>query len=215
MVQISDIVGILKKECRKFSNPVVTEVSKEKSPFKVLISCLLSLRTKDAVTAVASRRLFEVADTPEKLSRLNVKKIERLIYPVGFYHTKAKRIKDISKVLVEKYGSKVPDSIDELLKLHGVGRKTANLVVGLGYGIPSICVDSHVHQISNRLGLVKTKNPHETEFALRKLLPKKNWIEINDYLVSYGQNICVPVSPWCSKCKLSKYCKKAGVKRSR
>ncbi len=213
--KIDDIVTILKRENKKYIVPIVTIVSMTKSPFMVLISCLLSLRTKDKVTAEASNRLFKLADNPEKMLGLSIKNIEKTIYPVGFYKTKAKRIKEICRALLDDYGSVVPDEIDELLKLNGVGRKTANLVVTLGYGKLGICVDTHVHRISNRLGLVKTKTPEQTEFALRKKLPKKHWLIYNDLLVTYGQNLCVPISPWCSKCKIFKYCKRVGVKKSR
>lgn len=209
------VIRILKREFRKYRVPIVTEVSWRKDPFHVLTSCILSLRTKDETTAQAFRRLRKIAKTPKQLMNLSVKEIEKAIYPVGFYKTKARRLKEIGKVLVEKYKGKVPDEIDELLKLKGVGRKTANLVVSLGYNKPGICVDTHVHRISNRLGYVKTKNPHETEFALRKKLPKRYWIIYNDLLVTWGQNVCVPISPFCSRCAIRKYCKRAGVKRSR
>ena len=213
--KIDDIVTILKRENKKYIVPIVTIVSMTKSPFMVLISCLLSLRTKDKVTAEASNRLFKLANNPEKILGLSIKNIEKAIYPVGFYKTKAKRIKEICRVLLDDYEGVVPNEIDELLKLNGVGRKTANLTVTLGYGKLGICVDTHVHRISNRLGLVKTKTPEQTEFALRKKLPKKHWLIYNDLLVTYGQNLCVPVSPWCSKCKIFKYCKRVGVKKSR
>ncbi|MCP4266889.1 MAG: endonuclease III [Candidatus Brocadiaceae bacterium] len=186
-----------------------------KSPFMVLISCILSLRTKDKVTGEASERLFKLANNPAKMLEISTKNIEKAIYPVGFYKTKAIRIKGICKSLLDDYRSVVPDEIDELLKLKGVGRKTANLVVTLGYGKLGICVDTHVHRISNRLGLVQTKTPEQTEFALRKKLPQKHWLIYNDLLVTYGQNLCVPISPWCSKCKIFKYCKRVGVKTSR
>ncbi len=215
LYKIDDIVTILKRENKKYIVPIVTIVSMTKSPFMVLISCLLSLRTKDKVTAEASNKLFKLANNPEKILGLSIKNIEKAIYPVGFYKTKAKRIKEICKALLDDYGGVVPDEIDELLKLNGVGRKTANLTVTLGYGKLGICVDTHVHRISNRLGLVKTKTPEQTEFALRKKLPKKHWLIYNDLLVTYGQNLCVPVSPWCSKCKIFKYCKRVGVKKSR
>ena len=213
--KIDDIVTILKRENKKYIVPIVTIVSMTKSPFMVLISCLLSLRTKDKVTAEASNRLFKLANNPEKMLGLSIKSIEKAIYPVGFYKTKAKRIKEICRVLLDDYEGVVPNEIDELLKLNGVGRKTANLTVTLGYGKLGICVDTHVHRISNRLGLVKTKTPEQTEFALRKKLPQKHWLIYNDLLVTYGQNLCVPISPWCSKCKIFKYCKRVGVKKSR
>ncbi len=215
MDKIDDIVTILKRENKKYIVPIVTIVSMTKSPFMVLISCILSLRTKDKVTAEASNRLFKLADNPQKMLGLSIKNIEKAIYPVGFYKTKAKRIKEICRVLLDDYEGVVPNEIDELLKLNGVGRKTANLTVTLGYGKLGICVDTHVHRISNRLGLVKTKTPEQTEFALRKKLPQKHWLIYNDLLVTYGQNLCVPISPWCSKCKIFKYCKRVGVKKSR
>lgn len=215
MDQIDKIITILKRENKKYIEPIVTTVSKSKSPFKVLISCLLSLRTKDKVTAEASNRLFKLASNPQQMLTMSTRDIEKTIYPVGFYKTKSKRIKEICKTLLNNYGGTVPDEIDELLKLKGVGRKTANLVVTLGYGKLGICVDTHVHRISNRLGLIKTKTPEQTEFSLRKKLPKKYWIIYNDLLVAHGQNICTPISPWCSKCKIFKYCKRIGVKKFR
>lgn len=213
--RIDKIIEILSKETAQYTQPIVTQFSYENNPFKVLISCLLSLRTKDTTTGPASERLFQLADTPEKMVKLDVKTIKKTIYPVGFYKTKAQRIKEICKVLIQQYNSKVPNEIDELLKFKGVGRKTANLVVTLGYGKLGICVDTHVHRISNRLGLVKTKNPYETEFALRKLLPKKYWIVYNDLLVTWGQNVCVPISPFCSRCAVYEYCERVGVERQR
>jgi len=213
--KIDDIVSILKRENKKYIVPIVTIVSMTKGPFAVLISCLLSLRTKDKVTGEASNRLFKLADNPEMMLGLSTKSIEKAIYPVGFYKTKSKRIKEICKTLLDDYEGVVPDEIDELLKLKGVGRKTANLTVTLGYGKLGICVDTHVHRISNRLGLVTTKTPEQTEFALRKTLPQKYWLIYNDLLVTYGQNLCVPISPWCSKCKISKYCKRVDVKKIR
>jgi endonuclease-3 len=214
-VDIDEIIRILKKETRKFNITTLNEVSFSNDPFQVLISCLLSLRTKDAVTAVASKRLFAAARTPEKLAKLPVNKIRKLIYPVGFYITKAQRIRDISKVLVEQYKSKVPDTIDELLKLHGVGRKTANIVVTIAYKKHGVAVDTHVHRISNRIGYVKTKTPEQTEFALRAKLPRKYWLAYNDLLVTWGQNVCAPVSPKCSMCAIREYCNRIGVGISR
>lgn len=214
-VKIDKIIPILKKEIKQFDTPIVSEVALREDPFVVLISCLLSLRTKDQTTAVASKRLFAVANTPKKLAALPVKQIEKLIYPVGFYKTKAVRIRDISRELVEKYKSNVPDTIDELLKFHGVGRKTANIVVTIGFGKPGIAVDTHVHRISNRLGYVRTKTPEQTEFALRAKLPRKYWIVYNDLLVTWGQNVCKPISPLCSQCSIRKYCNRVGVGISR
>ena len=208
---------MLKEECNKFNNPIVTEIADlNKDPFKVLVSCLLSLRTKDAVTAIASKKLFAKADTPEKILKLNIKEIEKLIYPVGFYKTKAKRLKEICKVLIENYNSRVPDSEEELLNLKGVGRKTMGIVMCYGFNKNShIPVDSHVHQMSNRIGWVKTRTPEQTEQELIEIIPRKHWHDLNDLLVKFGQNICVPVSPYCSKCVISKYCPKINIKKSR
>ena len=215
-IEIHQAIHILRREVPKWRKPIVTEVAETShSPFHVLISCILSLRTQDTTTAQASRRLFDLADTQEKMLKLSAKKIEKAIFPVGFYRTKAKAIRQICRSLIEKYGGKVPDEIDELLKLQGVGRKTANLVVTLGYRKPGICVDTHVHRISNRWGYIRTKNPKETEYALRKKLPKRYWIEYNDLLVTFGQNLCKPISPLCSQCPLDKYCDKVGVTISR
>lgn len=215
-MKIDTIIKILRKETKQYRVPVVTEMAQRwGEPFYVLISCILSLRTKDAVTRAASERIFSIADNPQDMLRLSVEKIEKTIYPVGFYRTKAKNILRICRILVERFKSKVPSSIDELLTLPGVGRKTANLVVTQGFGKLGICVDTHVHRISNRLGYVKTKTPEQTEFALRKMLPKRYWIEYNDLLVTWGQNVCVPVSPFCSKCAISRLCSQAGITRSR
>ena len=214
-VAIDKIVPILKKQIKQFDMPIVSEFALRETPFVVLISCLLSLRTKDQTTAAASKRLFAVADTPRKLAALPVKQIEKLIYPVGFYKTKAVRIKDISRQLVDEYNSKVPNTIEELLKFYGVGRKTANIVVTIGFGKPGVAVDTHVHRISNRLGYVRTKTPEQTEYALRAKLPQKYWIVYNDLLVTWGQNVCKPISPLCSTCAIRKYCNRVGVGVSR
>ena len=215
MFDIDIVLKSIRHENKRFIEPIVTTISRKRTPFHVLISCLLSLRTKDQTTSEASRRLFAVADNPEEMMNIPIPKLEKLIYPVGFYRTKARKIKEICKILIAEYNSMVPDEIDELLKLNGVGRKTANLVVTLGYKKLGICVDTHVHRITNRWGYVKTKNPHETEFILREKLPKKYWLTINDLLVTYGQNICVPISPKCSICQVGMYCKKVGVTRHR
>lgn len=213
---IPSAIKILKDQNKPFVVPAVTQVStKSRSPFMVLISCILSLRTKDNTTMQASERLFDLAKTPEAMMGLPIKTIEKAIYPVGFYRNKAKVIKNICKRLVEEYHSKAPDTIGELLKFKGVGRKTANLVVTIGYGKHGICVDTHVHRITNRWGYVQTKTPEETEFALRKKLPQRYWLIINDLLVTFGQNICKPISPLCSKCRLYKYCGRVGVAKSR
>ncbi len=177
-----------------------------KDPYLVLIACILSLRTNDKTTYPATRRMLKLGKTPEEFSKLDPKTLEKAIYPVGFYSNKAKQIVELSKELVEKYNSKVPDSIEELVKFNGVGRKTANLVLSEGFHKPAICVDVHVHRISNRLGYVKTKTPEETEFALREKLPEKYWIEINSLLVTHGQNICKPQKPKCTECPINKFC---------
>ncbi|RMG04039.1 MAG: endonuclease III [Nitrospirae bacterium] len=190
-------------------------VSVDRSPFKVLVSCILSLRTQDKTTSEASERLFAIADTPEKLASLSAKEIEKAIYPVGFYRVKAKNLKKISREIITRFGGEVPATIDELLTLNGVGRKTANLVVTLGWNLPGICVDTHVHRITNRWGYVKTKTPEKTEFALREKLPRRYWKEINGLLVAFGQGICKPISPLCSRCEISRFCQRVGVKRSR
>lgn len=175
-------------------------------PFKVLICCILSLRTNDLTTYPCSLRMLELGTKPEDFLNVDVETLAKAIYPVGFYKNKAQQILDISKELVEKYDSKVPASIDELVKFKGVGRKTANLVMAKGFGIPAICVDVHVHRISNRLGWVKTKTPEETEMALRQLLPEKYWLDINTILVTFGQNLCKPQRPMCEICPVKEYC---------
>ncbi len=213
---IDRVMEILRESLKEFTTPIVTLYSEQKrTPYQILITTLLSLRTKDEVTAEASRRLFQRAKTPEEMLQLSEETIAKLIYPVGFYRNKAKNIREISKILLEKYGGKVPDTIEELLKLPGVGRKTANLVVTLGYNKPGICVDTHVHRITNRWGYVKTRTPEETEMALRKKLPEKYWIDINNLLVTFGQNICKPISPFCSRCPVYDYCDRVGVKKHR
>jgi endonuclease-3 len=210
--EIHAAVRILRREVPKWQTPVVTLIAEASdSPFKVLISCILSLRTQDSTTAQASQRLFALADSPETMVQLSAKTIEQAIFPVGFYRTKAKTILEICGNLNEKYRGRVPDEIGELMKFKGVGRKTANLVVTLGYNKPGICVDTHVHRISNRWGYVKTATPEKTETTLRQKLPKQYWIEYNDLLVSFGQHLCRPISPLCSQCPVAKYCSQIGV----
>jgi endonuclease-3 len=209
---IHKIVEILREKVRGLEVPIVTEIANERrDPFDVLISTILSLRTKDAVTRAASRKLLAKADSPEAILRLKPEEIEELIYPVGFYKTKARTLRQVAESLIEKYGGQVPDDLEELLTLKGVGRKTANLVVTLGFGKPGICVDTHVHRMSNRLGYVQTKTPEDTEMRLREILPHEYWLEYNDLLVTWGQNICKPISPLCSKCAIYDYCKRVGV----
>ena len=196
--------------------PAVSLVAVElQDPYYVLISTVISLRTKDDVTIKASRRLFDVASTPEDMIELSVEEIEKLIYPAGFYKRKAIQIKEISKILVEKYDGKVPSNAEELMALPGVGLKTTNLTLNLGFGIVAICVDCHVHQITNRLGWIKTKTPEESEKALMQIMPKRFWIPLNELLVSYGQEVCTSVSPKCSMCPQNANCPKIGVTHSR
>jgi endonuclease-3 len=210
--QIHQAVRILRREVPKWNTPVVTLMAETyESPFRVLISCILSLRTQDATTAKASHRLFAVADSPQAMVKLPAQKIEKLIYPVGFYKTKARQILEMCRIIINRHAGKVPDEIDDLLTFKGVGRKTANLVVTLGYNKPGICVDTHVHRISNRWGYIKTATPEKTEIALRAKLPKKYWIEYNNLLVNFGQHLCRPISPLCSACPVKKYCRQNGV----
>ncbi len=214
--KIGWVLRRLKKQVSNLSVPYLEHmVRKDRSPFRVLVSCILSLRTQDKTTSEASERLFSLAETPEDLALLPVKEIEKAIYPVGFYRVKARNLRKIAREIVTNYNGTVPDSIEELLKLDGVGRKTANLVVTLGWNRPGICVDTHVHRITNRWGYVKTKTPEETEFALREKLPRRYWKEINGLLVAFGQGICKPVSPLCSRCCIYEYCQRIGVKKSR
>ena len=184
-------------------------------PFRVLIACLLSLRTQDTTTGPAAARLFALADTPRTMLELSARRIERAIYPVGFYRTKARVILGLCRDLLARFDGRVPDDIDALLTLKGVGRKTANLVVTMGFDKPGICVDTHVHRISNRLGYVRTRTPDETETALRAKLPPRYWIGYNDLLVTFGQNVCAPVSPKCSACPVASLCRRVGVRTSR
>ncbi|MBI2193114.1 MAG: endonuclease III [Planctomycetes bacterium] len=212
---IDHFLRVVRREVRRFRVPAVGRVARRRDPFQVLISCLISLRTKDEVTAQASQRLFAVAKTPEALARQGIPAIEKLIYPAGFYKTKARTIRGVCRVLLERYAGRVPADLDALLEFKGVGRKTANLVITLGFGMPGICVDTHVHRISNRWGYVSTKTPEETEMALRGKLPRRHWITYNDLLVTFGQNVCVPVSPKCSQCPLNAGCPKVGVGKRR
>ncbi|MFW6138226.1 MAG: endonuclease III domain-containing protein [Spirochaetota bacterium] len=212
---IHALIEVLKEELRRWEPAAVARISRRGDPFKVLVSTIISSRTKDQVTIGAYTRLFALAQTPGDLARLDLHTISRAIYPAGFYHTKARNLKKASQIIFEKYGGKVPDSMEELLKLPGVGRKTANLVLNLGFGKAGICVDTHVHRVSNRLGYIKTSSPEQTERALREKLPPEYWIEYNGLLVSFGKNVCTPVSPFCSKCRVSKFCEKVGVTQSR
>ncbi|MBF0537860.1 MAG: endonuclease III [Nitrospirae bacterium] len=204
---IAIVISILQEQVSTLKVPYIEFMAvNERVPYKVLISCILSLRTQDRTTALASERLFGLADTPEAVCKLSVEEVERAIYPVGFYRVKAVNIKAISQRLLDDYGGVVPDTIEELLTFKGVGRKTANLVVTVGYGKDGICVDTHVHRITNRWGYVQTKTPTQTEFTLREILPRQYWRAINGLLVSFGQGICRPVSPLCARCSIRQYC---------
>ncbi len=213
---IHEMIRLLRREVRRWKVPAVGVIAREsRSPFQTLVSCVLSLRTRDETTEAASRRLFAIARTPDRMAGLTAKRIEKAIYPVSFYRVKARSIRSMCRDLVERFGGRVPHTIDELLTLQGVGRKTANLVVTVAYRKPGICVDTHVHRISNRWGYVKTKSPEETEQALRRVLPRRYWITYNDLLVPYGQNLCTPLSPFCSRCPLATFCGRVGVARHR
>ena len=204
---INEIVDLLKKADEPKSD-FVKLMDTFNDPYLVLISCILSLRTNDKTTYPATLRMLELGRTPEDFAKCDLKELEKAIYPVGFYANKAKQIVELSQRLVNEYNSQVPDSIEEMIKFNGVGRKTANLVMSRGFNKPAICVDVHVHRIFNRIGYVKTKTPEETEFALREKLPIKYWIDINTLLVTHGQNICKPIKPECGKCPINNLCKK-------
>jgi len=209
-------MAILKKEVAQLKTPVLGVIAEEtKDPYCVLVSCILSLRTRDEVTDAASRRLFKQARTPYEMISHRPDQIEKAIYPVAFYRNKTRHILALSKELLEKHRGHVPATMAALLALPGVGRKTANLVVTVAFGNLGICVDTHVHRISNRIGYIKTKNADESEKALRTTLPRKYWITYNDILVPYGQFVCRPISPFCSRCKISAHCDKVGVVKSR
>ncbi|MFA6682105.1 MAG: endonuclease III [Sphaerochaeta sp.] len=196
--------------------PSLSIIAGEKDdPYRVLIATILSLRTRDVVTLASSKNLFLLADTPEAMLALGLDEIEKAIYPAGFYKTKAKTIHAISEMLLSEYGGRVPSTSAELMKLPGVGIKTANLTLNLGFGIEAICVDCHVHKIANRMGWVNTKTPEQTEVALQRVMPRRFWIPLNELLVIYGQLICTSVSPWCSRCPQQQNCPKVGVKKSR
>ncbi|MGH7312183.1 MAG: endonuclease III domain-containing protein [Candidatus Rokuibacteriota bacterium] len=215
-MRIGEIVRRLERTRSGWSPTALAVVAVgSRDPFRVLIACILSLRTQDTTTGPAAARLFALADTPPAMLRLTPRQIERAIYPVGFYRTKARAIRAICRDIIERVGGQVPDTIDDLLTFTGVGRKTANLVVTMGYGKPGICVDTHVHRISNRLGYVRTPTPEKTEQALRRRLPRRYWIGYNDLLVSFGQNVCTPISPRCSRCPVRALCRRVGVTSSR
>jgi endonuclease-3 len=213
---IAEIIRLLERELENHALPIVSRLADERrDPFEILISTLLSLRTKDEVTEAATEKLFALASTPEEMVGLSAEEIRRAIYPVGFYRNKAETILHVCHELITRFHSRVPDTLDALLTLKGVGRKTANLVVSLGFGGAGLCVDTHVHRISNRLGYVRTKTPEETEFALRAKLPAEYWLRYNTLLVAFGRNTCRPISPRCSGCPVAAYCDRIGVKTSR
>jgi len=210
---IAKIYSILKKEVKNYKVPVVDLIEiQTNDPFKVLVATILSARTKDETTAQACKRLFVKVKNINDLNKLTQKEIERLVYPVGFYKTKAKHLKQLPIVLKEQFNKKIPHKLDDLIKLPGVGRKTANLVVAVAFKDYGICVDTHVHKIMNRLGYVKTKTPYQTELALREKLPRRYWKTFNSIFVAFGQNTCRPISPYCSQCPIHKYCKRINVK---
>jgi endonuclease-3 len=213
--EIEWLVRELADARRRVRPTTLARVDRKRDPFRLLVACVISLRTKDEVTARSSARLFAVASTPQELATLRTVRIAKLIFPAGFYNTKARQIREIARRIASEHGGRVPPDRDALLALPGVGRKTANLVLGLGFGVAAICVDTHVHRVSNRLGLVRTKTPEQTEHALERVLPRRHWVEINDLLVTFGQNVCQPVSPWCSRCPLTARCPRVGVTRSR
>jgi len=209
-------IETLEREYPKWREPIVTRLARKKrDPFKVLISCILSLRTQDKTTKEVSQKLYALAETPQEMVKLSQDEIAEAIYPVGFYRNKAKQIKEICRILLDKYGGDVPDALESLLGLPGVGRKTANLVLTRGFNSQGICVDTHVHRICNRWSYVDTPSPEETEMALRKKLPSRYWQRINDLLVAFGQNVCRPLSPFCSRCPLGDICPRLGVDRHR
>ncbi len=214
--EIAKVVKILTVEARQWDLPIVSLMAERKrKPFEILVSTVLSARTTDEVTAAASQRLFSLASNPKSMLALSEDQIRKAIYPVGFYKTKARAIQELCRELIERFHSSVPRTMDELLTLPGVGRKTANLVLTLAFDAEGLCVDTHVHRISNRLGYVKTKTPFETEQALRSKLPKKYWTIYNTIMVAHGQHICRPISPFCSRCPVFKFCERAGVTTSR
>jgi endonuclease-3 len=214
---LSRVIARLRRASRAWNTTALMAVSEATSrdPFRILIGCLLSLRTKDETTGPAAARLFALAATPSGILGLSTAEIEHAIYPVGFYRTKARVLHRVCRHLLERFDGRVPSDLDALLTLHGVGRKTANLVVTFGFGLPGICVDTHVHRITNRLGFVRTRTPAETETALRRRLPRRHWIALNDLLVAFGQNLCHPTSPRCSVCPVVTACARVGVRRSR
>lgn len=214
--EIVPAMNILRRVTKDMPVPYVTRLAREQGdPFLILIATILSLRTRDQPTEIASKKLFALATTPAQMAKLSVEQIGRAISTVQFPGAKADQIKRTCAILVKQYGGKVPDDLDKLDELPGVGRKTANLVITLGFHQLGICVDTHVHRVTNRWGYVHTRTPDETELALREKLPREYWIEINAVLIAFGQNICLPISPLCSTCPVLQYCDRVGVTKSR
>lgn len=214
--RVSGVLSAMRRAVAGEKLPSVSDIARRGGdPFRILISTLLSLRTKDDVTDAASARLFALAPTAHDLARLDVKRIEQAIYPAGFYRTKARTVRDVARRLEEEFGGKVPDTIDALLEFKGVGRKTAALVVSLGYGTPAVCVDTHVHRISNRLGWVRARTPEQTEQTLMEIVPRARWIDVNEIMVAFGQRVCTPLSPRCSTCPVGPSCPRVGVGKHR
>jgi len=208
-------MSILENHFNHNERTTLNRMRKKPNAFKVLIACLLSLRTQDKNTETASRRLFKVADSPEKIAALPLRKLEKLIFSSGHYKKKAKTLKHVSKTLIKKFNSKVPNDKEKLLSIKGIGPKTANIVLAFAYGRDVLPIDTHCHRIPNRLGWVNTKTPEKTEKELEKVLPKRYWNEFNAIFVLFGKEICQPISPWCSKCPIAKYCPKISVTKSR
>jgi endonuclease III len=204
---------ILEQHFYRVKTPIVDLIqAKTKDPFRVLVATILSARTKDETTAVVVNELFQKVKVPDDFDAMSVEELDKIIYRTGFHNAKTKHLKQLPKVMREEFGGKVPSEIDDLLKLPGVGRKTANLVRAVAFSLPAICVDIHVHRICNRWGYIETKNPFESEMALREKLPQKHWLKINSYVVAFGQNLCKPRKPMCDTCPIFKYCRRVGVK---
>jgi endonuclease-3 len=212
---IDSIMKILPKVYPSNEKTTLNRMRKKPDAFKILISCLLSLRTQDKNTEKASRQLYEVANTPQEIIKLPIAKLEQLIFSSGHYKKKARVLQSVSNELIQRFNSKVPDKKDDLLSIKGIGPKTANIVLAFAYGQDVLPIDTHCHRIPNRLGWVKTKTPEQTEKELEKVLPKKYWKEFNAIFVQFGQTICQPISPWCSKCPINKYCPRIGIVKSR
>ncbi len=213
--KIEKSLKILSKIYNSNEKTTLNRMRRKPDAFKILISCLLSLRTQDKNTEKASARLYAVADTPKDIVQLSIKRLEKLIFSSGHYKKKARTLQYVSKELIDRFDSKVPNTREKLMSIKGIGPKTANIVLAFAFGKNVIPVDVHVHRIPNRLGWVKTKTPEQTEAELERVLPKKHWREFNAIFVQFGQTICQPISPWCSKCPISEYCSRINVNRSR